>query len=257
MIVQRQAAIDRARAAADQARLDLDRYKVLADRGVTTTQQLQQAMAAAASTAATLAEAEAALETERRTRSALNSTRTQTQAQVLAAQALADQARVSLDRTVIKAPVGGVIGKRTVRPGQFVRPGAPILAIVPLGQTYVIANFKETQVSRLRIGQKVSIRADAFGGAEITGRVESFAPATGSEFALIPVENAVGNFTKITQRLPVRIAIDKGSPLAAARRPGLSVSVRVSVAEGGGASFADAVTRAQMAGEAEPGSNRP
>ncbi len=256
MIAQRQAAIVRAQAAVEQARLELERYKALVSRGAATQQQLQLATANAASTAASLTEAEAALEAEKRTRAALGSTQSQTQAQVQAAQALVAQARTSLDRTIIRAPVGGVIGARTVRQGQYVRPGAPILAIVPLGQTYVVANFKETQVSRLRIGQKVTIRADAFGGAEITGHVESFAPATGSEFALIPVENAVGNFTKIAQRLPVRIALDKSSPLIGALRPGLSVTVKVSMG-GGGASFADSAARPQVAAEPPAGPAKP
>ncbi len=247
MIDQRQAAIVQTQAAAEQARLDLERYRSLAGRGYATQQQLQQAIAAAAQTDAAVTEARAALETERRTSASLASSRSQSQAQVLAAQVSADKARIDLDRTVIRAPVGGVVGARSVRPGQYVRPGAPILAVVPLGQTYVVANFKETQVARLRIGQPVTIHADAFGSAAITGRVESFAPATGSEFALIPVENAVGNFTKIAQRLPVRIALDKGSNLAAALRPGLSVTVRVNVKGQGGASFADSATGSQMA----------
>jgi membrane fusion protein (multidrug efflux system) len=127
-----------------------------------------------------------------------------------------------------------------------------MMAIVPLGETYIIANFKETQVARLRIGQSVEIRADAFGGAVIKGRIDSFAPATGSEFALIPVENAVGNFTKIAQRLPVKIALDPGSNLAGALRPGLSVKVKVDVREQTGASFADALPDRRVAAEAPP-----
>ena len=111
---------------------------------------------------------------------------------------------------------------------------------MPLSDSYVVANFKETLVARLRIGQPVEIRADAFGDEAIKGRVESFAPATGAEFALIPVENAVGNFTKIAQRLPVRIAVDRNQPLAGALRPGLSLKVKVDVREDTGPSFAEA-----------------
>jgi membrane fusion protein (multidrug efflux system) len=113
------------------------------------------------------------------------------------------------------------------------------MSIVPLGKAYVIANFKETQLARLRVGQAVEIKADAFGGQTIAGRVESFAPATGAEFALIPVENAVGNFTKIAQRVPVRVAVDRKAPLAGALRPGLSVEVRVDVRDKAGVSFAE------------------
>ena len=127
-----------------------------------------------------------------------------------------------------------------MRVGQYVRPGGALLSVVPLAEAYVVANFKETQVSRLRIGQPVEIRADAFGDKTIMGRVDSFAPATGAEFALIPVENAVGNFTKIAQRLPVRIAVDRRQALAGALRPGLSVVVKVDVTRKSGVSFADA-----------------
>jgi membrane fusion protein (multidrug efflux system) len=102
------------------------------------------------------------------------------------------------------------------------------MSIVPVGQGYIVANFKETQVARLRVGQPVEIKADAFGKSVIRGKLDSFAPATGQEFALIPVENAVGNFTKITQRLPVKIVVEK-SALGSALRPGLSVDVKVDV----------------------------
>ncbi|HRD47334.1 MAG TPA: efflux RND transporter periplasmic adaptor subunit, partial [Caulobacter sp.] len=141
---------------------------------------------------------------------------------------------------VIRAPAAGVVGARAVRPGQLVQPGVSLMSIVPLGRTYVVANFKETQLARLRLGQTVEIKADAFGDQTIAGRVESFAPATGAEFALIPVENAVGNFTKIAQRVPVRVAVDRKAPLAGALRPGLSVEVRVDVRDRTGPSFAEA-----------------
>jgi membrane fusion protein (multidrug efflux system) len=149
-----------------------------------------------------------------------------------------DKARIALDRTVIRAPVAGVVGARGVRVGQYVRPGGQILSIVPLGDTYVVANFKETQMDRLRLGQTVEIKADAFKGERLTGHIDSFAPATGSEFALIPVENATGNFTKITQRVPVRIRVDRSN--GAALRPGLSVEVRVDLKSQGGLTFAEA-----------------
>jgi len=113
------------------------------------------------------------------------------------------------------------------------------MVVVPLGETFVVANFKETQLARLRIGQPVEIRADAFGGASIRGTVESFAPATGAEFALIPVENAVGNFTKIAQRVPVRILVDRREG-GASLRPGLSVEVKVDLKSNGTTTFADA-----------------
>jgi membrane fusion protein (multidrug efflux system) len=126
-----------------------------------------------------------------------------------------------------------------VRTGQYVRPGGALMSVVPLSDAFVVANFKETQIARLRIGQPVEIRADAFGKQTIKGRIDSFAPATGAEFALIPVENAVGNFTKIAQRLPVKIVVDRSQALAGALRPGLSVEVKVDVTKNTGPSFAE------------------
>jgi membrane fusion protein (multidrug efflux system) len=157
----------------------------------------------------------------------------------MAARAAVEQARIDLSRTEIRAPVAGVVGAKGVRVGQYVRPGGALMSVVPLSDAYVVANFKETQVSRLRIGQPVEIHADAFGKQAIKGRIDSFAPATGAEFALIPVENAVGNFTKIAQRLPVKIAVDRRQAFAGALRPGLSVDVRVDVRQNTGPSFAE------------------
>ncbi|MBU2136453.1 MAG: HlyD family secretion protein [Alphaproteobacteria bacterium] len=241
MIAQKAAGLASARAEAQLAQAELDRYDRLSEQGWVSAQRVQTVKAGARQAEAALSQAEATLEAERRTAQSLGSARAQTVAEAAAAAAAVDQARINLTRTEIRAPVAGVVGARAVRPGQYVRPGASLMTIVPLGQAYVVANFKETQVARLSIGQRVEIKADAFGGEALEGRIDSFAPATGSEFALIPVENAVGNFTKIAQRLPVRIAIDPGQPLAGALRPGLSVKVKVDVRETPGPTFADAM----------------
>jgi len=238
LIEERAAAVVSAEAAAERARLDLDRYASLAKDGWVSQQRLQEQRATAGQAAAAVVQAKAALEAERRTAASLGSAKAQNLAEVDAAASAVGKARIDVDRTLIRAPVAGVVGARSVRAGQYVRPGANLMSIVPLDQTYVIANFKETQVARLRIGQRVQIRADAFGGKVIKGRIESFSPATGAEFALIPVENAVGNFTKITQRLPVRIAVDRNGP-GVGLRPGLSVKVTVDVRANTGPSFAD------------------
>lgn len=240
MIAQKAAGVRSATAEAQLAEAELARYGALADQGWVSPQRAQTARAAASQAEASVAQARATLEAERRSAESLGSTRAQTLAQAQAARATVEQARINLERAEIKAPVSGVVGARAVRPGQYVRPGSALMSVVPLGDAYVVANFKETQVARLRIGQPVAIKADAFGKQVIPGRIDSFAPATGAEFALIPVENAVGNFTKITQRLPVKIAIDPKSPLAAALRPGLSVEVKVDVTADTGPSFAEA-----------------
>jgi membrane fusion protein, multidrug efflux system len=241
MIAQKAAGLASARAEAQLAQAELDRYDRLSEQGWVSAQRVQTVKAGARQAEAALSQAEATLEAERRTAQSLGSARAQTVAEAAAAAAAVDQARINLTRTEIRAPVAGVVGARAVRPGQYVRPGASLMTIVPVGQAYIVANFKETKVSRIRVGQRVEIKADAFGGEALEGRIDSFAPATGSEFALIPVENAVGNFTKIAQRLPVRIAIDPGQPLAGALRPGLSVKVKVDVRETPGPTFADAM----------------
>jgi len=240
MIASRAAAVSQAQAQADLARQQVDRYGTLAEQGWVSQQRIQTERASARTAQASVAEAQAALVAEQRTAGVLGSTRTQSVAAVEVARAQVDQARIALDRTVIRAPVGGVVGARGVRVGQYVRPGGQILSIVPLGDAYVVANFKETQVDRLRLGQTVEINADAFPGEHLTGHIDSFAPATGSEFALIPIENATGNFTKITQRVPVRIRVDPAA--GASLRPGLSVEVKVDLKSEGGLSFAQAAT---------------
>jgi membrane fusion protein (multidrug efflux system) len=239
MIAQKAAGVDSARAQAGLASAELDRYGALAKQGWVSSQRAQTARAANQQAVAAVSQAQATLEAERRAAQSLGSARAQTLAEAQAAHAAVEQMRIDLSRTEIRAPVAGVVGARGVRPGQYVRPGGALMSIVPLGDAYVVANFKETQVSRLRIGQPVEIHADAFGKQAIKGRVDSFAPATGSEFALIPVENAVGNFTKIAQRLPVKIAVDRSQPLSGALRPGLSVEVRVDVRKNTGPSFAE------------------
>jgi membrane fusion protein (multidrug efflux system) len=240
MIAQRAAGVDSARAAASAAGADLNRYNELANQGWVSAQKLQTVKAQATQSSAAVEQAAATLEAERRTAGSLGSTRAQTLAQAQAAHAAVEQARIDLEHTVIRAPVSGVVGARGVRPGQLVQPGATLAAVVPLGKAYVVANYKETQVSRLRIGQPVEIRADAFGKQTIKGHIDSFSPATGAEFAMIPVENAVGNFTKIAQRIPVRIVVDRATPLGKALRPGLSVEVKVDVTADTGPSYAEA-----------------
>lgn len=253
MIAQKAAGVDNARAEAQLAAAELQRYGALAKEGWVSPQRAQTARAAQAQAAASVTEASATLEAQRRSAEALGSARSQTQAQAAAAHAAADGMRIALSRAEIRAPVAGAVGGRSVRAGQYVRSGGPMMTIVPVDKAYVIANFKETQVARLRIGQPVEIHADAFGGRKLTGRIESFSPTTGSEFALIPVENAVGNFTKITQRLPVRIAVDREGPLAAGLRPGLSIKVKVDVTQDTGPTFAEAAAApARYARQATP-----
>lgn len=240
-IAARAAAVTQAHAQANLANAEVERYGKLAEQGWVSQQRIQTQQAQAQTARASVDQAQAALVAEQRTAGVLGSTREQSVAAVEQARARLQQAQIALERTVIRAPVAGVVGARSVRVGQYVNAGAQLLSIVPMGDAYVVANFKETQLGKVRIGQDVEITADAFPGRKIHGRVDSFAPATGSEFALIPIENATGNFTKITQRVPVRIAVerdDKGQPIIL--RPGLSVEVKVDLKSRGGAAFAEA-----------------
>ncbi|MFT7724146.1 MAG: HlyD family secretion protein [Roseateles sp.] len=151
------------------------------------------------------------------------------QAQVQAADAQLTQARVNLANTVIRAPADGQVSEVSVRLGQYASAGSQLLFLVPQ-QHWVIANFKETQTGRMQVGQPAVLRADALRGVELRGHIQQIAPATGSEFSVLKADNATGNFTKVVQRLPVRIALDPGQPDAARLRPGMSMVVRVDTA---------------------------
>jgi membrane fusion protein (multidrug efflux system) len=129
--------------------------------------------------------------------------------------------------TVIRAPFKGSVGVRTVAPGQYVQAGTLLMAVVPLNRVYVTANFKETDLTDVRPGQPVSIAVDTYPDTIVHGRVASLAPASSAKFALLPADNATGNFTKIVQRIPVKIVIVKGDPLGELLRPGMSVEPTV------------------------------
>ena len=133
--------------------------------------------------------------------------------------------------TVIRSPIDGVVGDRQVEAGDYVQPGTRLMTVVPLGALYVTANFKETQTGRMTAGQPATIKVDALPGVTLKGHVDSFAPGTGSQFSLLPFEPGTGNFTKIVQRVPVRIRFDDGQPDLAKLRPGLSTTVTVRLKE--------------------------
>jgi membrane fusion protein (multidrug efflux system) len=137
------------------------------------------------------------------------------------------QAKLNLSYTTVTAPADGIVSKKSVQPGQIVAAGQPLLSLVPFEEIWVTANFKETQLNHMRVGQAAIIKVDAFGGREFRGRVESFAPATGARFSLLPPENASGNFVKVVQRIPVRIAFDNLAEARELLRPGMSVVATV------------------------------
>ncbi len=157
----------------------------------------------------------------------LEAQRRQAEATLTQQEAALTLARINLGYTRITAPADGVLGQRQVRAGQYVAPGTQVVTLVPLPNVWVMANYKETQLTHMRPGQPAVVRVDAFPGTELRGQVAAYAPASGSQFALLPPENATGNFTKIVQRIPVKIVLDQPSPLADRLRPGMSVEVTV------------------------------
>jgi membrane fusion protein (multidrug efflux system) len=212
---------------AQRAAADLERYRALSARQIVSQQQLDAAEAAARATGAQLTAAQrnasAALEQVTAAEAAL----TGSEARVAAARAVRDQASLQLSYTVVTAPVAGVASKKSVEPGQLVQAGQPLLAIVPLSTVYVVANFKETQVEHIQPGAAAVITADAYPDLVFHGAVESLSPATGAMFSLLPPDNATGNFTKVVQRIPVRIALEGQTDPAHLLRPGMSVNVTI------------------------------
>ncbi len=151
----------------------------------------------------------------------------QAEAAVARAKAASDLARQDQEHTVVRAPLGGVVGNRQAHPGDYVQPGSRLMTLVPLQSVYAVGNFKETQTDRMAVGQAALVEVDALPGVVLKGEVESFAPGSGSEFALLPFEPGTGNFTKIVQRVPVRIHLKPGQPDLGRLRPGLSATVTV------------------------------
>lgn len=215
----------------DQAQRDYARYQSLAGSDFVTKQKFETTRAEVEKQKALLATAQANMAAEEQQLLVVQAAIKEIQAKLAQMQAQLTLVRNDLDNTVIRAPIDGVVGNRTVRPGQFVKQGAQLLVVVPLPNIYVVANFKETQLSQMRPGQKVSMKVDAFPGRKFPGHVESFAPASGAQFSILPPENATGNFTKVVQRIPVRIALDDAND-AALLRPGLSVDVSVDLRTG-------------------------
>jgi|SRR5579872_1417180 len=247
MINQASAEIDAAQAELDRANADKQRYVSLVTSEVATKQRYETAVADAEKAAANLLKAKAALEAEKQQLAVLVAQKHEEEARRAQARAALRLAQNDLDNTVIRAPVAGIAGNRAGQTGQYVKPGTQLLSLVPLPQVYVTANFKETQLTLMRPGQSAEITVDAYPDQTITGRVESFAPGSGAEFSLLPPDNATGNFTKIVQRVPVRIALPTGGPLADLLRPGLSVTVTVDTREAGDAVADDAIVGAAQA----------
>jgi len=219
---------DLAQAAAERTRAGADIVRVgeLADRGSVSLRERDSVRATERTAAASVTRAEAGIDAQQETIRATVVSRGALEGRVAQARAQVDLARINLANTVIRAPRDGQISEASVRVGQYVQAGSQLLFLVP-DQLWVVANFKETQTARMRIGQPASFKVDALDGARISARIEQFAPATGSEFSVLRPDNASGNFTKIVQRIPVRLAVDRRDTLAKRLRPGMSVVASV------------------------------
>jgi membrane fusion protein, multidrug efflux system len=229
-ITAQQSVIDAAQAtiAVDQATLtfaeqDDKRYAQLASNGYGSVQNAQQAASRLAGGRAAVARDNASLANATKQLDVLKAELTQAQATVARDEAMRSQAELNLSYTTVTSAVDGTVGNRTLRVGQYVQAGTQLMAVVPLSAAYIVANYKETQLADVHAGQPVAISVDTYPGVTFSGHVDSIAPASGQEFALLPPDNATGNFTKVVQRIPVKIVLDPGTGFAGELRPGMSV----------------------------------
>jgi len=229
---QAKAQLASARAAATRADLELKRQQELATRQINSRAALEQAQANYDQAVAAVQAGEAGVESASANVEVLKAQKEEAVRTLQQHQTALAKAERDLSFTVVRAPFDGVVGNRAVQVGDYVQPTQRLASLVPLAAVYIDANFKETQVSRLKAGQPVSISVDALPGQSIEGRVASLAPASGSVFSLLPPDNATGNFTKIVQRLPVRILIPADIAEQGVLRPGMSVVVKINTKPG-------------------------
>ena len=215
-----------ARSIHDKAAADMRRMQSLRQKGITSASQADQVRAALEQAAAGVAQAEASLAVAQQELAATIVNRQSLEAAVERAEATLKLAEIDLQNTRIVAPRDGRLGEVGARLGQYVSAGTQLMAIVP-DQVWIVANYKETQITAMRRGQLATITVDALGGAPLVGHVERFSPAAGSEFSVLHPDNATGNFTKVAQRIPVRIRLDPGQPLIERLAPGMSVVVSI------------------------------
>jgi membrane fusion protein, multidrug efflux system len=232
-IAQAEAAQVSAAALEVEARQEQERQQSLSQTEAGTRQKFEQATAAYAKAQADVRASRAVIAAQRHQLEVLSGTKKQRAADLEAAKATLAAAKLKLGYTSIAAPFDGVTGERQVQPGDYVNIGTNLINVVPLPNVYVIANYKETQLTRVKPGQRVDITVDSFPNGKLRGRVERIAPASGSQFALLPPDNATGNFTKVVQRIPVRIHFDNNQPLLERLLPGMSVVTSIHTDDAG------------------------
>jgi membrane fusion protein (multidrug efflux system) len=222
-IAEAQSTIIATQADVERTRLEEVRQRDLVASTYGTAQRLEQATADQKRFEAALARSRDELEAQRRQMGVLDTQELQLRADLKSKQAALTLANITLGYTRIVSPVDGMVGERGVRAGQYVRPGVQVISVVPLDTVWVVANYKETQLTRVAPGQPASLTVDTYPGAVVTGHVDSISPASGSQFSLLPPDNATGNFTKVVQRIPVKIVLDRNHPLFGRLLPGMSV----------------------------------
>lgn len=232
-VLQAEASVAAAKAQKDEASANFDRQKKLADNKFASQATLDTADAALKGAQADLENAQAAVTLAKANIDVLNGQKKEAEQAVVAAKTALEKAERDLAFTVIRAPVDGIVGNRAAQVGSLLQPGSRIAAIVPLADTHIDANFKETQLEGIHPGAEVEISVDAYPDQPIRGIVESIAPATGSVFSLLPAENATGNFTKVVQRVPVKIKVPEEEITSGHLRAGMSVIVAVDTRTGG------------------------
>jgi membrane fusion protein, multidrug efflux system len=210
---------------------DLARQRRLLDIGSSSTEASEKLSTARSQLEAQLAQNRAQARAAERQLAVLEAQVAQGEANIAAQRAALDAARINLGYTTITATQDGVIGQRQVKPGQLVGVGSQITTLAPLPKVWVVANYKETQLTHMAVGQEARITVDSFPGHTLRGHLQAFAPASGAEFALLPPDNATGNFTKIVQRIAVKIVIDDADGLADRLLPGMSVEARIDARE--------------------------
>jgi membrane fusion protein (multidrug efflux system) len=226
-IAQAEAQLTSATAQQVEAKQEQDRQQSLTQTEAGTRQKLEQATAAYARAEADVRASRALIAAQRHQLEVLSGTRKQRAADLEGAKATLASTSLKLGYTKIMAPFDGVVGEREVQPGDYVNIGTNLINVVPLPDVYIIANYKETQLTHVKPGQPVDVTVDSFPNETLHGRVQRIAPASGSQFALLPPDNATGNFTKVVQRIPVRIQFDKDQPLLERLLPGMSVVTRI------------------------------
>ena len=234
LVRQAEARLEAVRAQAAQAVREVERYRQLMERQSGSRQKYENATTHDLTMRAEVRRAEAELSAARAELPVIDTEVLRLEREIDRRLAKVDRARSELDRaeialsdTIIVSPIDGAIGNHRVEPGMYTEQGWPMMSVVPLHETFIVANFKETQLERLRIGQEARLEIDAFPGTVLVGRIDSLAPASAAEFSLLPAQNATGNFIKVVQRIPVKILFETPAHLAGRLVPGMSVEVTI------------------------------